>query len=106
MKNPLISLRKAATKKLKQLSRSPEAAILCRSTEGEFKEKINWVDRLYYRAEAERGEKSVDDCFQPGYFELQVPAICWRKSLRLQQLVSHEVAKRQRQVLIFSGRLH
>jgi len=52
----------------------PEATILCRSTDGEFKEKINWVDSLFYRMEEARGEASSDDCFQPGYFEVQVPA--------------------------------
>jgi predicted glycogen debranching enzyme len=51
----------------------PQATIVCRSTDGEFKEAINWVDRLHYRDEALRGETNVDDCFQPGYFEVEVP---------------------------------
>ena len=29
---------------------------------------------MFYRAEASRGEASLDDCFQPGYFEVQVLA--------------------------------
>ena len=52
----------------------PQATIVCCSTDGEFKQKVNWVDRLHYRDEALRGETNMDDCFQPGYFELQVPA--------------------------------
>src|SRR5208337_4530447 len=36
---------------------------------------INWVDGLFYRAEAARGESSRDDCFQPGYFELSLSAM-------------------------------
>jgi len=51
----------------------PQATILCRATEGEFKEGINWVNHVYYRDEAMRGETNLDDCFQPGYFELQIP---------------------------------
>ena len=52
---------------------NPQAAIVCRTTEGEFKEKINWINHIHYRDELERGEADVDDCFQPGYFEVQVP---------------------------------
>jgi len=52
----------------------PQATIVCRSTNGEFKEGVNWVDHLHYRDEALRGETNVDDCFQPGYFEVEVPA--------------------------------
>ena len=51
----------------------PQATILCRISNGNFKEGINWVNRLYYRDEAMRGEANLDDCFQPGYFELQIP---------------------------------
>jgi predicted glycogen debranching enzyme len=52
----------------------PQATILCRCTEGEFNEAINLVDRVQYHDEALRGEANMDDCFQPGYFELQVPS--------------------------------
>ncbi|MDR0471883.1 MAG: amylo-alpha-1,6-glucosidase [Nitrososphaerota archaeon] len=52
----------------------PEAVIGCRITEGCFVERVNWVERLFYRDEALRGEADLDDLFQPGYFELQVPA--------------------------------
>ncbi|MCX8154031.1 MAG: amylo-alpha-1,6-glucosidase, partial [Candidatus Bathyarchaeota archaeon] len=44
-----------------------------RTTNGIFVEKPVWIERLYYREEANRGESSVDDCYQPGYFELEVP---------------------------------
>ncbi len=53
---------------------NPQAAIVCRITDGEFKEKVNWVNHIHYRDELQRGESDVDDCFQPGYFEVQVPA--------------------------------
>ena len=52
----------------------PQATILCRISDGDFKEGINLVNRLYYRDEAMRGETNLDDCFQPGYFELQIPS--------------------------------
>jgi predicted glycogen debranching enzyme len=52
---------------------TPKATIIARATEGEFREKTNWIDRLFYREEGVRGESSTDDCFQPGYFEIPVP---------------------------------
>jgi len=50
----------------------PKATIMVRATEGEFIEKPNWMERLYYREEDKRGETSTDDCYQPGYFEIPV----------------------------------
>jgi len=52
----------------------PQATLVCRVTEGKFLEGLNWIERLHYREEASRGEADVDDCFQPGYFEISVPA--------------------------------
>jgi len=74
LKNPFSFTQKSIGKELETVFQHPEATILCRSTDGEFKEKINWVEHLFYRIEASRGEASTDDCFQPGYFEVQVPA--------------------------------
>ena len=51
----------------------PQVAIAIKSTDGQFVSKPNWIDRLFYREEALRGESSVDDCYQPGYFQLTVP---------------------------------
>ena len=52
---------------------NPGATMIVNATEGEFVEKPNWVDHLFYREEAKRGESSLDDCYQPGYFEISVP---------------------------------
>jgi predicted glycogen debranching enzyme len=53
---------------------NPKAAITFRATSGEFIPKPNWIERLLYREDAMRRESSMDDCFQPGAFELSVPA--------------------------------
>ncbi len=50
-----------------------ETAVLCHATDGKFIEKINAIENLVYRVEVQRGESGVDDCFQPGYFELDIP---------------------------------
>lgn len=52
----------------------PVASVACRVSEGRFVEGLNWVDRLHLRDESERVESDFDDCFQPGYFELTLPA--------------------------------
>ena len=51
---------------------SPKATVASQATAGEFIEKTNWIERLYYREEDRRGESSTDDCYQPGYFEVAV----------------------------------
>jgi predicted glycogen debranching enzyme len=40
---------------------------------GCFKEKPLWVENLFYREEANRGESSIDEGVQPGYFEYLAP---------------------------------
>ncbi len=52
----------------------PQAYFACRATEGRFTNSLNWIERLHYREESSRGEQAFDDCFQPGYFELPIPA--------------------------------
>lgn len=52
----------------------PNATIVCRMTDGKFVEALNWIESMRYREEVLRGEAAFDDCFQPGYFDLTVPA--------------------------------
>ena len=73
-KNPLDFTQKSNGKELETTFAQPQVALLCRSTDGEFKEEITWIDHLFYRVEASRGEANIDDCFRPGFFEVQVPA--------------------------------
>jgi predicted glycogen debranching enzyme len=53
--------------------KTPKATVTVRSTTGEFNEKATWIEHLYYHEEASRGESSIEDCYQPGYFEVVVP---------------------------------
>ncbi len=50
----------------------PKVTIIIEATEGKFIERPVWIDRLYYREEADRRESSFDDCWQPGYFEISI----------------------------------
>jgi predicted glycogen debranching enzyme len=78
----------------KTVFQRPQATIACRITDGEFKEKINWLNHIHYRDELQRGEADVDDCFQPGYFEVQVPPN-GEKELAVTFAVSHESQQAQ-----------
>ena len=73
-RNPLHFSQKSSGSEFEVAFQNPKATFLCRITNGIFNEKINWVQHLFYRAEAARGEANIDDCFQPGCFEVQVPA--------------------------------
>jgi predicted glycogen debranching enzyme len=71
---PLDYSQKQNDKEVEVTFNTPKATVITGATKGKFKEKTAWVERLYYREEAMRGESSMDDCFQPGYFEVPVPS--------------------------------
>ncbi|HVP16193.1 MAG TPA: amylo-alpha-1,6-glucosidase [candidate division Zixibacteria bacterium] len=50
------------------------ASLMMNSTEGRYFARGKWVERMYLREEAHRGESCFDDCYQPGYFEASVKA--------------------------------
>jgi predicted glycogen debranching enzyme len=54
--------------------RSPESALLLKSTDARYVVKEQWIEQLHLREEAYRGESCLDDCLQPGYFEFEVKA--------------------------------
>jgi predicted glycogen debranching enzyme len=72
-RNPLDFSQKQSGGEVEVDFNAPKATVTVRSTTGEFNEKATWIERLYYREEASRGESSTDDCYQPGYFEVLVP---------------------------------
>ena len=51
----------------------PSATLVSRAIEGTFFSNLQWIDKLYYREEAEQKESNLDDCFQPGFFEFNLP---------------------------------
>jgi predicted glycogen debranching enzyme len=72
-RNPLFVKQNYKADEIEVNSDSPQATIASRSTAGKFIEKAQWIEHLHYREEADRGEGNMDDCYQPGYFEVQVP---------------------------------
>lgn len=71
-RNPLDFTQQQNNRKLEITFNRPKATVTARATEGVFVEKKNWIEHLYYREEGRRGESSIDDCYQPGYFEVSV----------------------------------
>jgi predicted glycogen debranching enzyme len=61
-------------KEARIIFRSPESALLLKSTDARYVVKEQWIEQLYLREEAHRGESCLDDCLQPGYFEFEVKA--------------------------------
>ena len=72
-RNPLDFSQTQSGSEVELAFNTPKTTIIASATEGEFREKTNWIERLYYREEGMRGESNTDDCFQPGYFEIPVP---------------------------------
>jgi predicted glycogen debranching enzyme len=51
----------------------PMSTLIISSNSGKFfAEKVNWIEEMYFRVDASRGESCLDDCFQPGWFEFYV----------------------------------
>ncbi|MGE5188420.1 MAG: amylo-alpha-1,6-glucosidase [Betaproteobacteria bacterium] len=71
---PLNFTQENASKELAVSFSHPHATATCRISDGIFKTQPNWVDHLTYREDDSRGEANVDDCFQPGFFEVEVPS--------------------------------
>jgi predicted glycogen debranching enzyme len=46
-----------------------KAKLIIKASEGNFHERRNWIERLFYREEAARGESHIEDCYEPGFFE-------------------------------------
>jgi predicted glycogen debranching enzyme len=53
---------------------SPRSALVIGTISGEYFAREKWVERIYYREEAKRGESCLDDCYQSGFFEYEVKA--------------------------------
>jgi predicted glycogen debranching enzyme len=53
---------------------TPKATLLLAATGGGCFSAGKWIERLYFREEASRGESCFDDCYQLGYFEISTSA--------------------------------
>jgi len=51
---------------------TPHSVLIMKATNGQYHTDGKWVERMYYREEAVRGESCLDDCYQLGFFEMSV----------------------------------
>ncbi len=54
--------------------RNPQSSLLMKMTGSRYFATGHWIEKVYLREEARRGESCFDDCYQPGYFEVHVRA--------------------------------
>lgn len=52
----------------------PQPVLIMEATDAGYFAEGKWIERLYLREEAHRGETCLDDCYQPGYFETTTKA--------------------------------
>jgi len=65
---------KCERKEFSMLFDSPKSALIVSATSGHFSVAEHWIERVYFREEALRGESCFDDWYQPGFFEFEVRA--------------------------------
>jgi len=53
----------------------PQPVLMMSATSGHYLVGGEWIERVYLREEARRGETCFDDCYLPGHFEMQVKAV-------------------------------
>ena len=53
---------------------SPQSTLMMATTDGHYFATEKWIEKIYYREEAKRGESCLDDCYQHGYFEINFEA--------------------------------
>lgn len=52
----------------------PQSVLMMKTTSGKYYASGKWLEKIYYREEAARGESCQEDCYQIGYFEVSVKA--------------------------------
>ncbi len=50
----------------------PKSVLIMKTTGGHYHSDGRWIEKIYYREEAARGESCLDDCYQIGFFDVDV----------------------------------
>ncbi len=91
--------------KASQDSSKQKSRLVLQSIGGGYHATGKWIEKLYYREEARRGESSLDDCYQSGYFEFEAKA-GKNASLALVAAADKDEATARRTVEGLPGNLH
>jgi predicted glycogen debranching enzyme len=71
--NPVEFSQQNREKEVELSFNNPKATIIAQAINGKFSVNPQWIDDIYFREEENRGESSLDQGYQPGIFEFQVP---------------------------------
>lgn len=82
-----------------ETSDSMTSLILSSGNMGSFVEESWWIEKIFFRADAARNEKSTDDYFRPGFFQFTVDA----KETKRFHVVAAAGRKREEAEKLFSG---
>jgi len=52
----------------------PRSTLVMTTTRGDYFAEGKWIEEIYLREEAKRGESCLDDCYQLGHFEMNMEA--------------------------------
>ena len=52
----------------------PRSTLMMTTTRGDYFAEGKWIEKIYLREEAKRGESCLDDCYQLGHFEMNMEA--------------------------------
>jgi len=52
----------------------PQSTLMMTTTRGNYFAEGKWIEEIYLREEAKRGESCLDDCYQLGHFEMNMEA--------------------------------
>lgn len=71
---PVEFVQKQDEAKVEMSLKSSQPVLIMIATDGHYFARGKWIERMYLREEAHRGESCLDDCYQPGYFETSIKA--------------------------------
>ncbi|MGQ9507064.1 MAG: amylo-alpha-1,6-glucosidase [Candidatus Bathycorpusculaceae bacterium] len=61
-------------KKVEMRFSNPPSVFMVKTTSGHYYAAEKWIEKIFYRQEAMRGETCIDNYLQPGYVEVEVKA--------------------------------
>ncbi|MGB9854263.1 MAG: amylo-alpha-1,6-glucosidase [Candidatus Bathyarchaeales archaeon] len=71
-RNPLNLTQKPHEKRVMVNVDAPRSTLVMEATEGLYFSMEKWVEKVYFREEFSRGESSLDDWYQLGFFEINI----------------------------------
>ena len=62
----------ASAKRVTIQTANPKSVLILSSTSGQFKLEEKWIEGFFFRVDSSLGTSSLDDCYSPGKFEIDL----------------------------------